>query len=60
MSMVSCDNFTNNTNKTDSVGYWNLSYPSQQYWNEVILQKSEGIHEVGGLVWQLVVVLFVS
>ena len=55
--MVSCDNFTN---KTDSVGYWNLSYPSQQYWNEVILQKSEGIHEVGGLVWQLVVVLFVS
>jgi len=41
------------------IGYWKTSFPSADYWTEVVLQKSSSIEESGGLVWQLVACLFI-
>ncbi|CAF0892953.1 unnamed protein product [Brachionus calyciflorus] len=53
-------NLTCNSPNKVSVGYWNPIYPSQDYWNNVILKKSATINETGTLVWQLVVALFLA
>ncbi|CAF0707880.1 unnamed protein product [Brachionus calyciflorus] len=51
-----------NMNETllNMVGWWNPTFPSQDYWNKVILQKSSGIEESGTIVWQLIVALIVA
>lgn len=51
-----CGDFETNT----SIGYWKTSFPSQDYWNKVVLQKSPGIDENGTIVWQLIVSLIVA
>ncbi|CAF0707877.1 unnamed protein product [Brachionus calyciflorus] len=47
------------TNLT-SLGIWKSAFPSQDFWNKIILEKSDSINETGNLVWQLVLALFVS
>jgi SNF family Na+-dependent transporter len=42
------------------LGYYDPIYPSQDYWNKVVLKKSASIDETGDLVWQLVVSLIVA
>lgn len=51
---LSCDSYDTNS----SVGYWNPNFPSQDYWENVVLQQSGSIDIGGGIVWQLVVALF--
>ncbi|CAF0729098.1 unnamed protein product [Brachionus calyciflorus] len=56
-SLASCD-----LNKTQLIekGFWNLAYPSEIFWKEVLLQKSSSIDESGYIVWQLLVALTVA
>jgi hypothetical protein len=42
------------------LGYHNPIYPSQDFWNNVILHKSEDMNEPGYLVTNLVIALFAS
>lgn len=51
---------TANSTLVESIGYWKTSFPSQDYWQKIILQQSESIDASGTLVWQLVVALLVS
>jgi hypothetical protein len=44
----------------NSTGWWNPVYPSENYWNQVILQKSDGIDASGTVIWQLVLALFIG
>ncbi|RNA03671.1 sodium- and chloride-dependent neutral and basic amino acid transporter B(0+) [Brachionus plicatilis] len=53
-------NCSTNQSNLDLVGWWNPSFPSQDYWNNVILMKSSGIDESGTIVWQLIVALIVA
>lgn len=48
-----CDSFETNS----SIGYWKPSFPSQDFWQKVVLKQSPSIDESGSLVWQLVVAL---
>lgn len=48
-----CDSFATNS----SIGYWKPSFPSQDFWQKVVLKQSPSIDESGGLVWQLVIAL---
>ena len=52
----SCDNPSNKS----FIGYHSPIYPSQDYWNNVILHKSWDMNETGHLVWNLVIALFIS
>ncbi|CAF0889150.1 unnamed protein product [Brachionus calyciflorus] len=56
-SLANCS--LNETN-LNFLGWWNPTFPSQDYWNNVILKKSSGIDEPGKIVWQLIVALIVS
>jgi SNF family Na+-dependent transporter len=47
-----------NINELNYLGWWNPTFPSQDYWNNVILNKSNDINKTGYLNWQLVVSLF--
>ncbi|RNA14741.1 sodium- and chloride-dependent neutral and basic amino acid transporter B(0+) [Brachionus plicatilis] len=51
-----------NMNETllQMVGWWNPTFPSQDYWNKVVLKKSSGIEETGVIVWQLAVALAIA
>ena len=42
------------------MSWWNPTFPSQDYWNKVILQKSDSIDQPDTIVWQLMVALIVS
>ena len=50
----------NVTNATSSIGYHNVTFPSQDFWNNVVLRRTDNIGDIGELVWQLVVSLFVA
>lgn len=40
------------------VGFWKTSFPSADYWEKVVLERSDSIEESGSLVWHLVLSLF--
>lgn len=39
------------------VGYWKTSFPSADYWKNIVLKQSDSIEESGSIVWHLAVVL---
>lgn len=39
------------------IGWHNPSFPSQDFWNKIILKKSDSIENSGHIVWELVLVL---
>lgn len=47
-----------NSSILEKIGYWKAEFPSQDYWNKVILNKSSGIDEPGTIIWQLLIALF--
>ncbi|RNA14740.1 sodium- and chloride-dependent glycine transporter 1-like [Brachionus plicatilis] len=58
-------NFLNETLNCSSkelviAGIWKSAFPSQDFWDKIILEKTASIDETGHLVWQLVVALFLS
>ncbi|RNA09092.1 sodium- and chloride-dependent glycine transporter 1-like [Brachionus plicatilis] len=53
-------NCSSNQSNLDLIGWWNPTFPSQDYWNNVILKKSSGIEDSGIIVWQLVVALLAA
>lgn len=42
------------------IGWWKTTFPSEDFWNEVILNKSSSIEESGVFMWQLLIALFAS
>ena len=58
-----CKNITNMTTFNVTKKYWDPSkytYPSQDYWNNYVLEKSDHILEPGKIVWPLIVVVLVA
>ena len=53
-------NCEQNRTLLNRIGYWDPAFPSQIFWKEIILQKSDGIEDTGYIVWQLLVALFVA
>ncbi|XP_002741555.1 sodium- and chloride-dependent GABA transporter 1-like [Saccoglossus kowalevskii] len=60
-------NTTNNATQFCTGEYNNITInmtdsesPSEQFWNNFVLQMSDGIHDIGSLVWYLVVALTVA
>lgn len=47
-------------NLMHQIGWWKTSFPSQDFWNKQILQKSSSIEEPGNFVWQLFIALFAA
>lgn len=42
------------------VGWWKTSFPSQDFWNKQVLEKSDSIGETGSFVWPLCLALLVA
>jgi len=43
-----------------SLGFWKPLFPSQDYWTNAILEKTNGIDYSGQLIWNLVLSLFIA
>lgn len=54
-SLSTCDT---NATQMHQIGFWKTSFPSADFWRDVVLEQSSSIEESGGLVWQLVLSLF--
>ena len=64
-SFSSTQNFTNICEQASNysegfIGWHKPSFPSQDFWNKVVLKKSESIENTGEIVWQLVLLLLAS
>ena len=53
--LASCSMNTSNLNQ---IGFWKTVFPSADYWDKMILQKTDSIEESGTIVWQLALSLF--
>jgi hypothetical protein len=59
-SSLTCENVESSGSVDLFLGYHNPIYPSQDYWNNVILHKSDDMNEPGYLVTNLVIALLVA
>ena len=46
--------------KSNQTAWWNPTFPSQDYWNKVVLQSSGSIDKPDTIVWQLLIALFIA